>query len=549
MGASDTTNMPALDVPFHYSNPALIIVASCTGALSFFSSLAIATVILRSRSNTVFHRILFLISLFDMISSSAIALVTVPMPSDVIYPYAFPSYGTTATCTIQGFLFSTGVAAQLLLGVHLNFYYLCRLRYKIEDAEFTRRFERIIHPVSIAIVLIPQIYLLVHGGFNAGRIDPFCGAVNYPRKCHEILDYEGVCRGPENKLYELLRLAVIFLAFVTLVATMALIVHSFFRDEKRLEQEDPNMTDEQIIARVELTQESKRIVSKQALMYMAAFFLTWLFFFPDVASESPWITLMRMVFQPLQGFFNMIIFFHQKILTMRKARDLEDTSSFKIFIIILFGPPLKTTDEIQVQNIEFVMFHQNIPSLNYVHANEASLEEGLSSHPSQEFETIKCLDQNISKNHTSPMRALDHDTPDPSKNEEDLEKDNDKIYYGQARRSSTPHVPSYDHMSYSSRSLSGFDAMKRAGYKISNFDSDTSDPSKNEDLEIDNDEIYYDQVRRSSARKAPPKGDISFSSRSLGGFDDIESTRSPLSARNSDTFNPSTNEELQIDSD
>ena len=50
----------------------------------------------RSKSNTtIYHRILkFCLSVADFVASFVIALTTLPMPKNVMYPFARPSYGT-----------------------------------------------------------------------------------------------------------------------------------------------------------------------------------------------------------------------------------------------------------------------------------------------------------------------------------------------------------------------------------------------------------------------------------------------------------------------
>ena len=74
-----TQNMDA-SKSFFFTKTAIVIpTVTITGSLSFLSSFAIVVFVIRSRSNTVYHRILFVMSLFDMMSSLAIALTTLPM--------------------------------------------------------------------------------------------------------------------------------------------------------------------------------------------------------------------------------------------------------------------------------------------------------------------------------------------------------------------------------------------------------------------------------------------------------------------------------------
>ena len=80
-----------------YFTKAGFIIPTVTGSISCLSSLTIIAFILRSKSNTIYHRIMFGLSSADIITSLAIALTTLPMPKDVIYPFSGSSYVTIGT--------------------------------------------------------------------------------------------------------------------------------------------------------------------------------------------------------------------------------------------------------------------------------------------------------------------------------------------------------------------------------------------------------------------------------------------------------------------
>eukprot|EP00553_Chaetoceros_curvisetus_P004031 CAMPEP_0204623540 /NCGR_PEP_ID=MMETSP0717-20131115/9275_1 /ASSEMBLY_ACC=CAM_ASM_000666 /TAXON_ID=230516 /ORGANISM="Chaetoceros curvisetus" /LENGTH=81 /DNA_ID=CAMNT_0051638653 /DNA_START=52 /DNA_END=294 /DNA_ORIENTATION=- len=70
---------------FTFSNEAWMI-PSATGTISALSSILIMSIILRSSKESRFssyHIIMFFMSFWDTIASTAIALNTIPMPSDV----------------------------------------------------------------------------------------------------------------------------------------------------------------------------------------------------------------------------------------------------------------------------------------------------------------------------------------------------------------------------------------------------------------------------------------------------------------------------------
>ena len=82
-----------------------IIIPTITGSVSFLSSALIILIIIRTVTAThiwsPYHRIIFGLSLADCFTSLAIALTTIPMPKNVIYPFEMPSYGNILTCEVQ----------------------------------------------------------------------------------------------------------------------------------------------------------------------------------------------------------------------------------------------------------------------------------------------------------------------------------------------------------------------------------------------------------------------------------------------------------------
>lgn len=139
--------------PFFHSDVAIAVTAS-SASLSAISSAVTVTTILRSQVglSSVYNRIIFGMSLFDIIGSVSVAFTTVPMPVDQIYPFAHV-YGTVATCEIQGFLilFTAGVCS--LYSGGLSFFHLCLISLKIPDENIRKFVEPVIHIISLVIPL------------------------------------------------------------------------------------------------------------------------------------------------------------------------------------------------------------------------------------------------------------------------------------------------------------------------------------------------------------------------------------------------------------
>ena len=137
--------------PFYYSDIAIAIAAS-SASLSTISSVIIVTTICRSqvRFSSVYNRIILGMSLFDIIGSVSVALTTVPMPVDQMYPFSH-TYGTVSTCAAQGFLITLACGVTLLYSAGLGFFHLCLINFKVNDESIRKFVEPTIHVISLTI--------------------------------------------------------------------------------------------------------------------------------------------------------------------------------------------------------------------------------------------------------------------------------------------------------------------------------------------------------------------------------------------------------------
>jgi hypothetical protein len=143
---------------------------------------------------TTYHRIILGLSSADCLTSLAIALTTIPMPKDVIYPFEMPSYGNIATCEAQGLVYMMGNAFVLCMNGILNIYYLCTLRYNMREKIFRCYLEIPLFIVSLVIsITLPSIALLNQELLNPSPYYPVCVANSYPLDCTKADNPE--CRG------------------------------------------------------------------------------------------------------------------------------------------------------------------------------------------------------------------------------------------------------------------------------------------------------------------------------------------------------------------
>ena len=150
-------------------------------------------------------------------------------------------------------------------------------------------------------------------------------------------------------------------ALATLVTSMFLIILTFYKSERSLKRtrammkehvkEDGSPTDgphstkknnkqEEDAGHQESQHNMTKIITSQALMYLGSFVFTWIFVvlinLEGVFSNNHWIQALKLVFQPLQGFFNMLIFIHHKVYNLRRAD--EDLSVSEALMTIFTSP-------------------------------------------------------------------------------------------------------------------------------------------------------------------------------------------------------------------
>jgi len=124
-----------------------------------------------------------------------------------------------------------------------------------------------LYALSIAISLTLPTILSRDDLINPSPTDPFCIPNSYPLNCtkDESLECHGI--GGDCDKFVTSCILFIYLAFLTLVVTMSLILHSSFRDELRLVQQHTNrdnaMDDESI--QTELIHQQKRAIKWQRI--------------------------------------------------------------------------------------------------------------------------------------------------------------------------------------------------------------------------------------------------------------------------------------------
>ena len=144
------------------------IISGCSGSLSAICSILIIYMIILSqnRLSSTYHRLMFCMSVFDIIGSISMALTTLPMPSDDeivnAYGYAGTRLGTIRTCELQAFFMMVGTYGTHSYTAALCIYYLCILGYQRSFDAVKKHVEPYLHlgvGLIIASASLPGLFL------------------------------------------------------------------------------------------------------------------------------------------------------------------------------------------------------------------------------------------------------------------------------------------------------------------------------------------------------------------------------------------------------
>eukprot|EP00977_Amphora_coffeiformis_P026742 scaffold29618_cov183-Amphora_coffeaeformis.AAC.4 len=107
-----------------------------TSSLSSVGSILVLLTLSRipkDKRSTVYHRLIMIISLYDLIVSIAYGSVTLPAPAETGLHWA---HGTVATCSAQGFFRQWG-SATFAYSAGLIIYYVLVVRYNVQEETIT----------------------------------------------------------------------------------------------------------------------------------------------------------------------------------------------------------------------------------------------------------------------------------------------------------------------------------------------------------------------------------------------------------------------------
>ena len=297
----------------------------CSAMLSILGSCAIVYIIVINRKrklSRVHNRLLLSMSCIDILSSMANVITTSAIPRGTD-PYSYGASGTIGTCNAQGFFLQLGFGAPTYNSM-LCIHYLLFVKYRVREKVIAKKIEPFMHAVAILYPLSTAIASLFLGLFNP--IITHCHIAAYPSIC----DIRGIecTRGNNAANYRLffngLELIIMFAVNITCMISLVL----FIRKREKAVSRYQNRRSKSSSGNSSESEDA----TKQALLYMAAFVLTYIWgsiisaFIYFNGSHRAFLIVMSYlgaIFNPLQGFFNFIIYIRPRFNSVRRSNKAK----------------------------------------------------------------------------------------------------------------------------------------------------------------------------------------------------------------------------------
>mmetsp|Transcript_10408 Transcript_10408/g.19144 ORF Transcript_10408/g.19144 Transcript_10408/m.19144 type:complete len:387 (+) Transcript_10408:597-1757(+) len=320
---------------------ATTIIASSLAIVSLISSSALIWMIKRSRASftTTYNRILLAMAISDIIFSFSVSHFNFTTPIDDNY-FVWNASGNQLTCSIQGFASGVGAASGLLYSCSLNLYSLAVVKYNKPDRYIRSKVEPFLHGIPVVLALIGSITLLAEQNINNGGGN--CYAPVYkPPHCIGYEDgqtregFDIPCgRGHDGAVlfFYVGGLTTTFLVPLIIGSSLGIIHRSVSKQENNMAGYGAS----------NINRSNSRLVLHRVIAYSVSYVLTWSFSIIGIGFEianMEWPTALwylANIFNPLQGFFNFVIYIFPKVIRA-KSRGDDNMTWFQAFKIAFMG--------------------------------------------------------------------------------------------------------------------------------------------------------------------------------------------------------------------
>jgi hypothetical protein len=170
----------------------------------------------RTLQNSAYKRIIFCISLSDMIQS--LSSLMGPFAVTFLSPWSLDQKGF---CTFDGLLLVVGSTGVLFYSPLLAMYYYCKLHLNFSDEEIFYKVEKKMHFVTIGFIIILNAYALAVDAINSATNGTGCTYAATPTACRMIPGLD--CDDNEKPALALNVITAIIIPFLSLFLIIALL--------------------------------------------------------------------------------------------------------------------------------------------------------------------------------------------------------------------------------------------------------------------------------------------------------------------------------------
>eukprot|EP00934_Nitzschia_sp_Nitz4_P001262 Nitzschia sp. Nitz4//scaffold22_size323478//10633//11970//NITZ4_000490-RA/size323478-processed-gene-0.434-mRNA-1//-1//CDS//3329542884//1262//frame0 len=291
----------------------LILLTLFSCSLSIFGSSTIVYKVLHRKNVTPYDRLMLGLSTCDIICSASLGLSPFLVPAATSPRYW--ALGNDATCSMMGWFFQFSFSAIWYNGM-LSYYYLLTIRFGVKREDFGRKYEIWMHALTWIWSLGTATYGSAIGLYHELEVGFGCWTNDFPEGC-EATDsctsyYYGWVMGALPSIFMWLSLVVNNLVIVLYV--------------RRMLGSDREYADEL----AERQAKQVREVAIQGYLYVGTFILSYWaaiavrlfesagYTYADESDFFIFLVLMA-IFQPLQGFFNVLVYNKPNYYRVRQA--------------------------------------------------------------------------------------------------------------------------------------------------------------------------------------------------------------------------------------
>jgi hypothetical protein len=174
----------------------LIVTPMVTGCVSFIASATIIITILRSnvKLSTIYRRMVFMISLFDLLQSLSQLTGSFTMPANT----GWLAIGNDLTCSLQGFFAVLGCVGAMIYTFTLTVYFFLVIKIEMNEDAIEKRFEPFLHAFPLLYATSISVYIFATKNYNPAG--PVCWIASRPTNCRNNPDVDCESTGDPDLL-------------------------------------------------------------------------------------------------------------------------------------------------------------------------------------------------------------------------------------------------------------------------------------------------------------------------------------------------------------